>query len=103
MDSQTLLHRLVWILDKQADIVNQIITVKDKAESGGTIQHIGTLPDDITAQDLINLHKERYSILEVAKNCSEQTMKEWIVAIKKRPIQNYSSQAELALLEDCVK
>lgn len=102
MDSQTLLHRLVWILDKQADIVSQIITVKDKAESGKDIQHIGTLPDDITPQDLINLHKERYSILEVAKACSEDTLKQWMESVKKRPMLDYKGEAELALLKDCL-
>lgn len=102
MDSQTLLHRLIWILDKQADIVNQIMTVKNKAESGQTIDQIGTLPSDITAQDLINLHKERYSILEVAKNCSEDTLRKWAEQVKNRPRSDYRDQAELALLEDCL-
>ena len=95
------LTRLDYILMKQRDIVNQIIECKEKIESGKSIEMIGN-HDITTPQELLNFHKERYNILEVAKNCSENTLRDWVGCVKIRPTFSYRDRVELALLEGCL-
>jgi len=43
------LEKLDWILYKQRDIVNQIISIKQRIKNGKPIKNIG-IPDSIDAQ-----------------------------------------------------
>ena len=106
------LKRLDYILYKQRDIVNQISTVKDKLEKGKPIENIG-IPESISPQELINFHKDRYNILEIAKNYDEKRIKEWIRDVRKRVCKThrdgktecnrcYSAISEISLLEGCI-
>ena len=97
-----ILERIEWICLKQADIINQIRTVKERAELGKTIQVIGNLPEDITPQELINFHKDRYSILEVAKNYSPERIQIWLNEAKVKRLGTYQGDAEIALLEQLI-
>jgi len=95
------LKRLDYILMKQRDIVNQIVECKEKIEAGKPIEMIGN-HDISTPQELLNFHKERYNILEVAKNCSENTLRDWVGCVKIRPMFSFRDRSELALLEGCL-
>lgn len=74
----SVLNRLDWLLWKQRDVVNQIREVKEKAEKGEQINHLGYLPVDITPQDLLNIHKERYIILRTLEECSVEQVDLWL-------------------------
>ena len=107
------LEKLDWILYKQRDIVNQIVSIKRKIEEGKPIKNIG-IPDGIDAQSLINFQKDRYHILDIAKNYDEERIKEWIRNVRKRVCKThedgktecyrcYSAISEISLLEGCIK
>ena len=100
------LEKLDWILYKQRDIVNQIISIKRKIEEGKPIRNIG-IPDGIDAQSLINFQKDRYNILEIAKNYDEERLLKWITEARKRLTgdvsKDYTTISEIELLEGCIK
>lgn len=99
------LDKLDWILYKQRDIVNQIITIKQRIKDGKPIRNIG-IPDSIDAQSLINFQKDRYHILEIAKNYDEERIQKWIHDIRQRLLRSpsdYTALSELELLEGCIK
>ena len=97
------LETLEYILWKQRDIVHQLADCKDKIEHGKPIEIIGD-HDIHSPQELLNFHKERYSILEVAKNCSENVLRDWIGCARKRLADknDFRTLAEIALLEGCL-
>ena len=99
------LERLEYILWKQRDVVHQLNDCKCKIESGKPIDIIGD-HDFNGPQDLLNFHKERYSILEVAKNCSIRVLQDWIGCAKKRLTgdakKDFRTIAEISLLEGCI-
>ncbi len=99
------LERLEYILWKQRDVVHQLADCKYKIEHNKPIHIIGD-HDFHSPQDLINFHKERYSILEVAKNCSENVLHDWIGCARKRLTgdarEDFKTTAEIALLEGCL-
>ena len=97
-----ILERLDYILMKQMDIVNQIRTIKEKTEKNEKVEHMGYLPDWFTPKDLINFHKDRYNILDIAKNYNEQRIREWIMAARKRPNRDFRTDAEIELLRGCI-
>jgi len=108
------LEKLDWILYKQRDIVNQIISIKQRIRDGKPIKNIG-MPDSIDAQSLINFQKDRYNILDIAKTYDEERIKQWIEKARIRLLQEcrthentpcekcYAIYAEMALLIGCVK
>lgn len=96
-----ILEKIEWICLKQADIINQIRTVKERIESGKSIQVLGGVPEDITPQELINFHKDRYSILEIAKNYSPERIQKWLSEAKSRE-DTFQTRAEIALLEQLI-
>lgn len=96
------LERLEGIMRKQIDIVNQIRKIKEDSEAGKDIQIIGDVPEGITAQDLINFQRDRYSILEVAKNYDNKRLIQWLNQAKNRKPQDFKTVAEIALLEGII-
>jgi len=100
------LEKLDWILYKQRDIVNQIVSIQRKIKEGKPIKNIG-IPDSIDAQSLINFQKDRYHILDIAKNYDEERIKQWITETRKRLTGNddkdYQTLSEIELLEGCIK
>ena len=98
------LERLDWILYKQRDIVHQMATVIEKAKKGETIEMIG-IPPTITAEELISFLKDRYNILDIAKNYDEDRINKWIAEAKNRLVGNvfkdWKTGSEIELLEGC--
>jgi len=108
------LERLDWILYKQRHIVNQIKTVKEKTDGGKPIEQIGYIPEYFSPQDLINFHKDRYNILEIAKNYDEKRLQKWLQEARNRLSEEcnidehkdcekcFTTRTEMALLKGCI-
>jgi len=100
------LERLDWILYKQRHIVNQIKTVKEKVEDGRPIEQIGYIPEYFSPQDLINFHKDRYNILEIAKNYDEKRLQKWLSEAERRRTgqddKDFLTNSEIELLKGCI-
>lgn len=59
-----ILDKLDWILLKQRNTINSLQEVINKDK----VVYMGSVPDDLTNYDLINIYKERFRILELLKN-----------------------------------
>jgi len=101
-----ILERLDYILMKQRDIVNQIKTVIEKVENHQPIEQIGYIPDSFSPQDLINFHKDRYNILDIAKNYDNERLRKWLSEAERRRTgvrdKDYTTIAEIELLKGCL-
>jgi len=97
-----ILERLDYILMKQRDIINQIRTVKERAEKDQPIEHMGYIPESFSPKELINFHKDRYNILDIAKNYDDKRLHKWLMEARKRPNRDFRTDAEIELLKGCI-
>ncbi len=87
---------------KLGDVAEQMESVMARMKNKKPVKNVG-FPRDYSPEELLNFHKERIRILEVAISAREDTIRDWIGCATKRlsgdANRDFETIIEIKLLE----